>query len=163
MTMALDMLKNLEGPSRRRFLRWACAAGALLAVERSRFLNVLNDTAGVAMAQDSCGVTNKSVHIVAGDGGFAWFQLLWPHNDIAASNNENFAFHAFGEQTMATDTDKPFTFGPEAPWRDFDKTKRISAFMSGQNQTHTATPATAATVGNNQNLLAVCAAIQRTS
>src|SRR5687768_11617432 len=106
--MALDTLKNLEGPSRRRFLRWACAAGAVLAVDRARYLNVLNDTAGYAMAQDaSCALTAKSVHIVAGDGGFAWFQLLWPHIEIAASGNNNFAFHAFGEETIADDTDKP--------------------------------------------------------
>ncbi len=162
--MALDILKNLEGPSRRRFLKWLGAAGALLAIDRSRFLNVVNDTAGVAMAQDaSCALTNKSVHVVAGDGGFSWFQLLWPHNEIAASNNDAFAFHAFGQQVTATDTDKPFTFGPEAPWQAFDRTKRVTGFMSGQNQTHTPTPASAATLGNNQNLLAVCASIQRTT
>lgn len=159
-----DILKNLEGPSRRRFLRWATAAGALLAVERSRFLTVLDDNAGLAMAQDaSCSLTNKSVHIVAGDGGFAWFQLLWPHIEIAASGNNNFAFHAYGQETAATDTDKPFTLGPEAPWRDFDKSKRVSAFMSGNNQTHTPTPGSAATLGGNQTLLATCASIQRTT
>lgn len=163
--MALDdTLKNLEGPSRRHFLRWASAAGALLAVDQARLLEVLNDTAGLAMAQDaSCSTTNKSVHIVAGDGGFSWFQLLWPHNEIAASNDPGFAFHAYGEQVMPDDTDKPFTHGPEAPWQDYDRTKRVSAFMAGANQTHTPIPASAATVGNNQSLLAVCAAIQRTT
>ncbi|NUP09628.1 MAG: twin-arginine translocation signal domain-containing protein [Polyangiaceae bacterium] len=162
--MVIDALKNLEGPSRRRFLKWAAAAGALLAVDRARYLNILNDTAGVAMAQDaSCALTNKSVHIVAGDGGFSWFQLLWPHVEIAASGNDNFAFHAYGEEESATDTDKPFTFGPEAPWRSFDKTKRVTGFMAGNNQTHTPTPGSAATVGNNQTLLAVCASIQRTT
>lgn len=162
--MTIHTLKNLEGPSRRRFLKWAAAAGALLAVDRARYLNVLDDLAGVAMAQDaSCALTNKSVHIVAGDGGFAWFQLLWPHNEIAASGNDSFAFHAYGEETIASDTDKPFTFGPEAPWQSFDKTKRVSAFMAGNNQTHTPTPGSAATLGNNQTLLATCAAIQRTT
>ncbi len=162
--MAIDTLKNLSGPSRRRFLRWASAAGALLAVEKSRFLDVISDSGGVALAQDaSCAATNKSLHIVAGTGGFAWFQLLWPHNEIAASNNDNFAFHAYGEQTMATETDNPLTLGPEAPWQEYDKSKRVTAFMAGNNQTHTDTPAAAAQVGNNQNLLAVCAAIQRTT
>lgn len=162
--MPIDTLKNLHGPSRRNFLRYATALGAALAVDRSNVLNVVNDTAGSALADEaSCALTMKSLHIVAGDGGFAWFQLLWPHNDIAASNNDNFAFHAFGEQTMASDTDKPLTLGPEAPWREYDKSKRITAFMAGNNETHTPTPTAAASVGNNQSMLAVCASIQRTT
>jgi hypothetical protein len=35
--------------------------------------------------------------------------------------------------------------------------------MAGNNQTHTATPGAAATLGNNQSLLATCASIQRTT
>jgi hypothetical protein len=160
--MAIDVLKNLEGTSRRRFLRWAGAAGALLGLERANFLNVLSDSAGVAMADAaSCAATMKSFHIVAGTGGFAWFQLLWPHNEIAAAGNDNFAFHAPGQQTMAADTDKPFTLGPEAPWTAFDRTKRVTALMAGNNETHTQTPDSAAVVGNNQSMLAVAASIQR--
>jgi len=162
--MVMDTLKNLQGPSRRRFLRWACAASALLAVDRSRYLNLLGENAGVAMADEAaCSATNRSVHIVAGDGGFAWFQLLWPHVEIAASGNENFAFHAYGEETQATDTDKPFTHGPEAPWTTFDASKRVTGFMAGSPVAHTPTPTLSATVGNNQSMLAVCAAIQRTT
>lgn len=162
--MASDTLKNLNGRSRRRFLRWAGAAGALLALDRARFLDALSDSAGTALADEaSCALTMKSFHLVAGDGGFAWFQLLWPHNEIATANNGAFAFHAPGQAVKATDTDKDFHYGPEAPWRDFDKTKRITAFMAGNNQTHTPTPGSAATVGNNQSMLAVAAAIQRTT
>jgi hypothetical protein len=160
--MAIDDLKNLQGPSRRRFLKFATAFGAAVAVDRANFLNVINDTAGSAMADEAtCAQTMKSVHIVAGDGGFAWFQLLWPHNEIAVANNDNFAFHAFGESTTASDTDKPFTYGPEAPWREWDKSKRVTALMAGNNETHTPTPNSANQVGNNQSMLAVCASIQR--
>ncbi|HTJ84839.1 MAG TPA: twin-arginine translocation signal domain-containing protein, partial [Polyangiaceae bacterium] len=168
--MVIDALKNLEGPSRRRFLKWAGVVGALLAVERSRFLEVIGDSAGVAMADAStCAATNKSFHVVAGNGGFAWFQLLWPHVDIAKSGNDAFAYHAFGQGTdsstlAGTDQpDKPFYWGPEAPFMSYGRTKYMSAFMAGNNQTHTATPGSAATVGNNQSMLAVCAAIQRTT
>jgi hypothetical protein len=162
--MANDLLKHLEGSSRRRFLRFATAFGAAVAVDRSNILNVVNDTAGSAMADEAaCAATNKSFHIVAGDGGFAWFQLLWPHNEIASANNDDFAFHAFGQTMMAGDTDKPLTLGPEAPWREYDKSKRITAFMAGNNETHTPTPTAAASVGNNQSMLAVCASIQRTT
>jgi len=160
--MANDILKNLHGRSRRRFLRWAGAAGAVLALDRSEFLNVLSDTAGSAMAQEAaCAATMKSFHLVAGDGGFAWFQLLWPHNEIATAGNDQFAFHAPGQAIKATDTDKDFHFGPQAPWQELDKTKRITAFMAGNNQTHTPTPGSAATLGSNNSMLATAAAIQR--
>ncbi len=162
--MVNDRLKNLEGRSRRNFLRWATAAGALLALDRSKVLDVVADSGGSALAQEAaCAMTNRSVHIVAGDGGFAWFQLLWPHVAVARANNDQFAFHRFGETSKASDTDKDFELTPEAPWQDLDKGKRISAFMAGTNQTHTPTPGSAAQLGGGQSLLAVCAAIQRST
>jgi hypothetical protein len=159
--MAIDRLKNLEGESRRNFLRWMTTAGAVLALDRAKVLDVISDTAGAAMADASCGASNRSVHLVAGDGGFAWFQLLWPHVEIAMSGNDNFAFHAPGQAKLATDTDKPFALAPQTPWQGLGKSKRISAFMAGQNQTHNATPASAATVGGGQSMLAAVASIQR--
>jgi hypothetical protein len=162
--MVNDRLKTLEGGSRRSFLRWATAAGAALALDRSKVLDVVADSGGSALADEaSCGLTNKSVHIVAGDGGFSWFQLLWPHLDVARSNNGNYAFHAFGQTTKAMDTDKDFELTPEAPWQSLDKSKRITAFMAGTNQTHTPIPGSAAQLGGGQSLLAVCAAIQRST
>lgn len=159
--MVDDRLKNLEGNSRRNFLRWVTTAGAVLALDRAKVLDVIADTAGTAMADASCAASNRSVHLVAGDGGFAWFQLLWPHTEIATSGNDNFAFHAPGNATKATDTDKPFYYAPQSPWQNLGKTKRISAFMAGQNQTHNATPGSAATLGNGVAMLAAVAAIQR--
>lgn len=157
-----DKLKYLEGNARRNFLRWTCAAGAVLALDRAKVLNVIADTAGTAMADEaSCATTNRSVHLVAGDGGFAWFQLLWPHTEVAKANNDGFAFHANGQTTDATDTDKPFVYAPQSPWQNLDKRRRISAFMAGQNQTHTPTPGSAATLGNGIGMLAAVAAIQR--
>jgi len=159
--MVIERLSNLDGTSRRSFLRFAAAAGAVLALDRAKVLDVLSDTAGTAMADDACATTLRSVHIVAGDGGFAWFNLLFPHVEIATSNDQNFAFHAKGQAVKATDTDKPFYFAPETPWQNLDKGKRISAFMAGTNQTHTATPGSATTIGAGQSMLAAVAAIQR--
>lgn len=160
--MVIQALKNLEGPSRRSFLKWTCAAGAALGLERSRLLNVLSDSAGVAMADTaSCASTMRSVHIVGGNGGFAWFQLLWPNVEIAQSNNQAFAYHAFGQGKLSTTSDKPLFLGPQAPWGTYGRSKEVSVFMAGQNQTHTATPTSAASVGNNQTVTAVAAAIQR--
>lgn len=159
--MVDDRLKNLEGRSRRHFLRWMTTAGAVLALDRAKVLDVIAGSAGSAMADASCGVTNRSVHLVAGDGGFAWFQLLWPHVEIATANNDNFAFHAPGQAKKAEDTDKAFYYAPESPWQGLDKTKRITALMAGQNQTHTPTPGSAAQLGNGNSMLASVASIQR--
>lgn len=159
--MVIDALKNLEGPSRRNFLRFAAAAGAVYALDRAKVLDVIAGSAGTAMADSACSPNMRSVHIVAGDGGFAWFSLLFPHVEIATSNDPDFAFHAKGQAKKATDTDKEFYFAPETPWQGMDKGKRISAFMAGTNQTHTPTPGSAATLGGGQSMLAVAAAIQR--
>lgn len=159
--MVIERLKNLQGPSRRSFLRFTAAAGALFALDRAKVLDVISGSAGTAMADDACATTHRSLHIVGGNGGFAWFNLLFPHNEIAASNNASFAFHAQGQAVKATDTDNPLYFAPETPWQKLDKGKRISAFMAGTNQTHTNTPSSAATLGGGQGLLAGVAAIQR--
>ncbi len=162
--MVDDKLKHLEGTARRSFLRWSVAAGAVLALDRSKVLDAIADSAGSAMADEaSCAATNRSVHLVAGNGGFAWFQLLWPHVEVAKANNPKFAFHANGKFTEALDTDRSFIHVPEAPWQNLDKRRRISAFMAGVNQTHQSTPDSAATLGNGIGLLAAVAAIQRTT
>lgn len=160
--MVNDRLKNLDGNARRNFLRFTAAAGAVLALDRAKVLDVVADSGGMALADEaSCSATCRSVSIVAGDGGFAWFQLLWPHTEIATSNDGGFAFHAQGKQIKATDTDRPFYYAPESPWQGLDKGKRISAFMAGTNQTHTPTPMFAATLGAGQSMLAAIASIQR--
>ncbi|MCA9620209.1 MAG: twin-arginine translocation signal domain-containing protein [Myxococcales bacterium] len=154
--MVDQKLKNLRGDSRRKFLKFASAAGAALALDRSKVLDVIADSGGDAMADEAaCAATNNSISMVAGNGGFAWFQLLWPHVDVAKAGNNNFAFHAPGQITDAPDTDKPFVNGPETPWVDLDSTKRITAFMAGSNETHTAQPTSAASVGNSSMLAAV--------
>jgi hypothetical protein len=155
-------LRDLRGRSRRNFLRFATTAGAVLALERAKVLDVIADSAGVAMADDgACSLTNKSVHVVAGNGGFAWFTLLFPQIEQATSNANGVAFHAMGQAVAATDTDKPWYFAPESPWQTLDKTKRMTGFMAGTNETHTSTPDSAASVGASQSMMAVVAAIQR--
>lgn len=160
--MVDQRLKNLRGPARRRFLKFTAAAGAVFALDRAEVLNIVSDTAGSAMAEEGAcsATTNRSIHIVAGNGGFAWFQLLWPHNAVAAANNDNFAFHANGQAMTADDTDKPLSYSPETPWTSLDRTKRISAFMAGNNETHTSQPTSAATLGGGTSMLAAAATLQ---
>jgi hypothetical protein len=160
--MVDERLKNLRGPARRRFLKFTAAAGAVLALDQAEVLNVLSDSAGSAMAEEGAcsATTNRSIHLVAGGGGFAWFQLLWPHNAVAAANNDGFAFHANGQSVLAGDTDNPLTHAPETPWTSLDRTKRMSAFMAGNNETHTAQPTSAATLGGGVSMLAAAATLQ---
>lgn len=163
--MADQSIKNLRGPARRNFLRWIGAAGAAVALERSKLLNFIWDQGGDAMAQEaSCSLTNRSVHIVGGNGSFSWFQLLWPHIEIAEAGNPDFAYHAPGAGYRYTGGDRDFFYGPEAPWQSGNQPMpgyEVTGFMTGANETHTQTPVTSATVASNASMLATVASIQR--
>ncbi len=150
--------------SRRSLIKWSVAAGAALAIPRWKVYELLGGAGGVALADEAaCHPTNRSVHLIGGNGGLAWFQLLWPHNDVAAARNAGFAWHAIGEETLAPGTDRPLTLGPEAPWRGLDGRKQVTALMSGSNETHTQTPSTSSTIGAGTSLFAACAAMQTTN
>jgi hypothetical protein len=159
-------LKDLRGPGRRNFLRWIGAAGTAVALERSKLLNFLADSGGSALADDSCSAANRSVHIIGGNGSFAWFQLLWPHMDVAKADNPAFAYHAssiatlFPNDLVPGDHDQPMAYSPEAPWIQGTTVQRkVSAFMAGKDETHTDIPGSAATLGAN-SMLASVASIQ---
>jgi hypothetical protein len=154
-------LKDLRGPSRRQFLRWSATVAALLGLERARFLDWLAGSGGNALADTAqCANTSRSVHLVAGNGGFAHFQLIWPHNVIAQSTNDAVAFHALGKATPAP-TDKPMFYAPESPFQKLPRQKQVSAFMAGSNETHTNTPSSAASLNGGVSMLAAVAAIQQ--
>ncbi len=149
---------------RRRLIQLAVATGASLGLPRWKVFEVLGATGGKALADDAaCAATNRSVHIVAGTGGFAWFQLLWPHNDVAAARSSTFAFHAIGEERMAEGTHRPLTLGPEAPWQGMPGQRQVTCLMAGTNETHTNRPSSSSTVAMNTGLFATCAAIQTAS
>ena len=138
----MSNIKDFQGQSRRRFLKWTAALGATLALDRSQVLNVISDSAGSALADDAtCSTTMRSVHLVAGDGGFAWFQLLWPHNEVATSTNNNFAFHAQGQQLKAVDTDKTLYHVPQSPWTK--KEDRKSTCLNSSHVSESRMPSSA--------------------
>ncbi len=149
--------------TRRALIKWSVAAGAALGVSRSKVFEILERTAGrdLAMAA-AANPTTRSVHLIAGNGGAAWFQLLWPHNDVAAANNTNFAWHRPGESMLVAGTDNPLTVGPDTPFRDLPATKQMTVFQAGNNETHTATP-TSVTSLNGNNIISVASALQAAS
>jgi hypothetical protein len=150
--------------SRRSLIKWTVASSVALGLRPWQAFEILESSGGVALAQSAaCAPTNRSVHIIAGNGGFAWFQLLWPHNDIAAAGNPNFAFHAPGQQVMATGTDKPLTLGPQAPFKNLPGQRQMTAFMAGTNQTHTDQPTSNGEIAPGVSVYAAVAAMQATN
>ena len=158
---------NLRGPSRRDFIKYSVALGAALGLGRTKVFNVLGDLGGVALADEAaCAPTNRSVHIIGGSAGFAWFELLWPQIDIALANNPAFAFHDPKNATMAAGTDRPLILGPQAPWRSLAPGRQLSVFMAGHNEftgAHTDAPTNSSVIDPNGNkgLFAACAALQQ--
>lgn len=149
--------------TRRALIKWSVAAGAALGVSRSKIFEILEKTAGKDVARAAAAnPTTRSVHIIAGNGGAAWFQLLWPHNDVAAANNPNFAWHRPGESMLVQGTDKPLTVGPDTPFRDLPPTKQMTVFQCGANETHTANPTSVISLNGN-NIISVASALQAAS
>ena len=76
--------------TRRALIKWSVAAGAALGVSRSKVFEILEGTAGKDLAFAAAeNATTRSVHIVAGNGGLAWFQLLWPQVDVAMARQHH--------------------------------------------------------------------------
>jgi hypothetical protein len=154
---------DLRGASRRDFIRWGIYTGGLLGLRPWRVLEVFEDTGGQALAASACASTNRSVHLLAGVGGFAWFQLLWPHVDVALAQNDGFAYHAPGQGGLLAGADHPLYLSPQAPWQRYGAAKAVTAFMAGSNETHTLRPTSSSTLATGVGLFAACAALQAAS
>jgi len=149
--------------TRRALIKWSVAAGAALGLTRSKVFEILEQTAGKDVAFAAAeNATTRSVHIIAGNGGAAWFQLLWPHNDIAAANNQNFAWHRPGESMLVPGTDKPLTVGPDTPFKDLPAARQMTVFQCGNNETHTGNPTSVLSLGGS-NIIAIASALQASS
>src|SRR5580698_2800515 len=126
--MADDRLKHLRGTDRRQFLKWAATLGAVLGLDRARFLDALSGTAGVAMAdQAACASTCRSVSIVFGNGALSRATLLFPHVAIAMDTSGTLSFQSPGQAVMATGTNQPWAFAPQSPFQS----NRPSRQMTG--------------------------------
>jgi hypothetical protein len=160
MTMAADpRLVNLRGAGRRDFVKWSATVAALLGIERARFLDVLFDRAGSAMADTAaCAATAKSVHLIGNNGGLAWFTQLFPYPGIAkAAGNGSAALYS--PSITPAKTDVPAVYTPVSPFQKLGSDKQVSVFVCGTNQTHTKTPTSGLQLGSN-GLVAAVSAIQ---
>lgn len=149
--------------SRRALIQWSLAAGAALGLGRGRIAEVLERTAGRGIAEAAGELrTNRSVHIRAVQGGLAWFQLLWPHNDIAvaAATNQTFPYHRPGQHQVVAGTDRKLTIGPDTPFAGFAANRQITAYMAGKNETHETQPVSITQSLGGKSMFAVAAALQ---
>jgi hypothetical protein len=150
--------------SRRALIRWSLAAGAALGVSRSRIAEVLERSAGTGVALAATAVsTKRSVHIRAPIGGLAWFQLMWPHTEVALEGNPTYAWHRPGEATVVPNTFHKLVRGPHTPFETIDGTKQVTAFMAGRNETHDPNPTSIVRALNGSSLFALAASLQRTN
>ena len=155
---------DIPDHARRDFIKWTVGLGAALGLRPWKVFEVQESIVGPALAQQaSCSPVNRSVHIIAGNGGFAWFTQLWPHADQATKAGASFYATGMGTQ-QAVDTeanDHPLTLGPAAPFQKAKK--KMTAFMAGNNETHTNNPVSSANVATGVRLFAAVSALQTAS
>lgn len=149
--------------SRRALIKWSVAAGAALGVSRAKVFDILERTAGKGVASAAAeNLTARSVHIIGNNGGHAWFQLFWPHVDIAEARNATFAWHKIGMETRVAGTFKPLVIGPDTPWANLPAQRQVTIFQCGQNETHTNTPVSTTTLSGS-GIMAIASALQASS
>lgn len=149
--------------SRRALIKWTVAAGAALGVSRSKIFDILERTAGKGVAFAAAeNLTARSVHIMAGNGGLAWFQLMWPHVDVAEARNNTFAWHLPGQEMRVPGTYKPLVVGPDTPWKNLAAGRQVTIFQAGNNETHTGDSVSTTNL-NGSNIHAVASALQANS
>jgi len=150
--------------TRRSLIQWSLAAGAALGVSRAGILDVLERTGGKGIAEAAGDTTRKrSVHLRGVDGGLSWFQLLWPHNDIALARDtsDRFPFHLPGEHQAITGTGGTLTLCTDSPFRTLPPERQMTAFMAGGNEAHTNRPRSVARALSGDSLFAIAAVLQR--
>lgn len=146
--------------TRRALIKWSVAAGAALGVSRSNVFEILGKTAdkNLAFAAADNPVT-RSVHVIAGNGGLAWFQLLWPQVEVAMAGSNTFAWHKPGQASLVAGTTRPLAVGPDTPWMNLPASKQMTGFVCGANETHTRSP-TSVTGLNGANIFSIASALQ---
>lgn len=150
--------------SRRALIKWSLAAGAALGVSRSKIFQVLEDTAGKGVAFAAAeNPTRRSISLVAGNGGLAWFQLLWPHHEVAAAANDTFAgYHTPGRGAYRAGTRELFV-GPDTPFAALPPTRQMTCFTCGTIDIHQRFAPTGAHGLGSNNIFSVVSALQSVS
>ncbi|HEY4181633.1 MAG TPA: hypothetical protein VGM90_32540 [Kofleriaceae bacterium] len=148
--------------TRRALIKWSVAAGAALGVSRAKVFDILAGTAGKEVADAAAdNAFCRSIHLVAGNGGQAWFTQLFPIPGIAkaALNNPMMSYFDPASITDVAGTDKMYVNGSATPFKTLTPDRQMTAFLCGSNETHTNNP-TSTTGLNGANIFSVASALQ---
>jgi hypothetical protein len=146
--------------TRRALIKWSLAAGAALGVSRAGVIEILEKTAGKSVAFAAAEpITARNIHMIFNNGGLAWATLLFPHPEIATTNNAAFSWHKPGTAQMVAGTRKPYVKGPDTPFANLSPARQMTCFVAGNNETHTGTPQSTSVLGGS-NLYGVIGALQ---
>jgi hypothetical protein len=146
--------------TRRALIKWSVAAGAALGVSRSGVFDILEKTAGKSTAFAAAeNAMTRSIHLVAGNGGLAWFSLFWPQVEIGLSGSNTFSYHKPGQAALVPGTDRPLVSGPDTPWQAIPAARQVTCFTCGANETHTQAP-NSVTGLNGSNIFSIASALQ---
>jgi len=163
----------LRGASRRDFIKGVFAASAALGLGPTRALEMLDDIGGSALAAGAINA-NRTVHIIGGDGGAAWFTLVFPVPGTMTELQTNSSV-PFDDMTKAA----KITSGAledrtlwhrkvngQPLWSNYGDRKLVTAMLCGTNVGHETAPKNA---GNSNTIpsgnigsFAACASIQTT-
>ncbi len=163
----------LRGASRRDFIKGVFAASAALGLGPTRALEMLDEIGGSALAAGAINA-NRTVHIIGGDGGGAWFTLVWPvpgtMTELATNNTV-----PYDDMNKATKISSGALedrtlwhrkVNGQPLWSNYGDKKLVTAMLCGTNIGHETAPKMA---GNSNTIpsgsigsFAACAAIQTT-
>lgn len=87
----------------------------------------------------------RTVHLVGGNGGLAWFTLVWPVPEVVTSAVSTYAFDDPAKAGYVAGTSKEHPLlarklGARLVWDGVGSHAGPSIFVAGSNQTHTTTP-----------------------
>jgi hypothetical protein len=104
----------------------------------------------------------RAVYLIGGSGGLAWFTLEWPLPDVITKFSPTFAYDDPAQAVaVVTDPMHPL-FARHALWQNNGTTPFPTAFVGGQNETHTNSPGSFLTAaGQTSGMAAAGAAMQQ--
>ncbi len=127
--------KELRGTSGVTSLRWSATVAACLGLERSRLLNVLNDTAGTcrrrhrAVQHTSVSSTSSTV-----SGGLRTGPSPSRSPAVGRQQRAVFALRESAGGVDAAGYDKPFVYGPDTLRGRQNSSWRMSAFVAAKTR-----------------------------
>lgn len=106
----------------------------------------------------------RTVHIVAGNGGFAWFTLLWPLPTVITAPTSDSAYDDVTKAASVGTTAHPLyarKIGSRPLWEGTGSHPMPSAFVAASNQTHTNLPTTTRLSGSGTDAVVAGAEAQK--